>query len=811
MLDPYFFVWHPHTRQTFPRTFPAPASVIEQGRTYVWVVDSSSAPVSQVTRKSANYMVVGHADTPCVTDTTSQQEWFTLVNGTPGSAQHLRFTSSDVSVPTDPAGTRPVYYVTNTEGTWVSNSATALAELVGKEPDREWLAAHLLLGYRRSDITTSRSAYLRVNRVPPGHALVVSDRHAVVVPSFDFSQQTSFSDASRNLRRGLSEGISQRLKGSARITTDLSGGLDSSAVTVLAADSPERTGPVSAIVFASEQTRADTSYAVRVASTRSESVQLHVAALADIRRYEHLTSLSAHDNPSAEAVAVSRTQVTGTRLNIRQGMHLTGHGGDSVLTVQAPVLLEWLARHRRWRELWSYATLWGRLRQRSPYHLLRDAIHAAHSTPERVATAQHSCLLLDFPRWRAAGLAADPQMFSHEARELASALLRIPAGDEERRRLWCDVWDVASDARAETQLGWAFGVDLQCPFLDSSVVSASMTAPVEGKNSRSAAKPLLTAACGSHLPEFLVNRVDKGDYTSAQHEQLYGHLQELKHLVETSRLSDLGLIVPSAAVSALDAVVYGKGSSVPMLERVLSAEGWLRSFDKQSGISWACSTELVDRSVVREGSVSAFRGGAPGPAGRELLSLGASAESGVEPGVCNIDAADGRQYTAGLSSEGGVTVSETGPTDSRLDRHVASACERGQRSSVLMVAALYVASAGVSRLKFSRLVRVAEVCGQFANFEPSVSEATQVVSRVRVASERIGVRAACLETALTSFLVLAAHGKRARVVLGVKDLPFASHAWVEVGGVPVGEPADLLGTFTEIFSFPSYNRTEAHP
>ncbi|HUF51662.1 MAG TPA: lasso peptide biosynthesis B2 protein [Longimicrobiales bacterium] len=62
---------------------------------------------------------------------------------------------------------------------------------------------------------------------------------------------------------------------------------------------------------------------------------------------------------------------------------------------------------------------------------------------------------------------------------------------------------------------------------------------------------------------------------------------------------------------------------------------------------------------------------------------------------------------------------------------------------------------------------------------------------VAVAAAFYPRRARCLEQSLILFVLLRRRGERAELKLGVRPLPFYAHAWVEIDGVPVNEPAQL--------------------
>jgi hypothetical protein len=57
-------------------------------------------------------------------------------------------------------------------------------------------------------------------------------------------------------------------------------------------------------------------------------------------------------------------------------------------------------------------------------------------------------------------------------------------------------------------------------------------------------------------------------------------------------------------------------------------------------------------------------------------------------------------------------------------------------------------------------------------------------------------RALCLEQSLALTWLLRRRGVPAELRIGVQPRPFYAHAWVEVGGAPLNEPADLPQVLT---------------
>jgi transglutaminase superfamily protein len=70
-----------------------------------------------------------------------------------------------------------------------------------------------------------------------------------------------------------------------------------------------------------------------------------------------------------------------------------------------------------------------------------------------------------------------------------------------------------------------------------------------------------------------------------------------------------------------------------------------------------------------------------------------------------------------------------------------------------------------------------------------------VVHRVDLAAAFFPGRARCLERSLALHVCLGWCGFQTTVRLGVQPYPFTAHAWVELGGEPVGDSQDSVALF----------------
>lgn len=101
------------------------------------------------------------------------------------------------------------------------------------------------------------------------------------------------------------------------------------------------------------------------------------------------------------------------------------------------------------------------------------------------------------------------------------------------------------------------------------------------------------------------------------------------------------------------------------------------------------------------------------------------------------------------------------------------------------------------RRTFGLLRRLTPEIPEPRNADAVIAETTH---RLSVAAAFYPRRALCLEQSLALYLLLRRRGVRAELRLGVQPRPFYAHAWVEAGGIPISESADLPLTFA---AFPS--------
>ncbi|MGH8904430.1 MAG: lasso peptide biosynthesis B2 protein [Egibacteraceae bacterium] len=119
-------------------------------------------------------------------------------------------------------------------------------------------------------------------------------------------------------------------------------------------------------------------------------------------------------------------------------------------------------------------------------------------------------------------------------------------------------------------------------------------------------------------------------------------------------------------------------------------------------------------------------------------------------------------------------------------------------AGVLAVTALVCARLAVRTLRFGWLTVATSRLQRRCRRPATQQETAAAIAAVRWATLRVPGRAACLEASLAAMTVLAAHRRSVTWCLGVTADPVRTHAWIEVGGCPVGEPPEI-GRYVPIF------------
>jgi asparagine synthase (glutamine-hydrolysing) len=464
---------------------------------------------------------------------------------------------------------------------WLASSLEMLLGALPKRPtfDRRGLAEYIAGG---GVLTSGRTIYDGIREVPAAHVLTHNGRAAVV-------QRYWQPDPERRLAlRGAGEydeafrcllfaGVRASLRSNTPVWSDLSGGLDSSAVTAAAA-LLERSGSGTG----SSLTNGLGAFSVCMSDTldtpagnqdESESREEFLAAYpieqhrVDVDQhplFDHHESPSSHPaktilyRPIADAAAKLFAFY-------RVGTHLTGRGGNQLFCGDGfpPLHLTDLFRGLRWSRWLREASEWVGPGQGSYWKLLWNAgAGASVSQSPSPSTGK-------MPRWLAPGFIDQVRAAEQEPWRAVPRLYDSPARELQYR----SILHTANIAR------FIRVADERHPLLYRPLVEFALALPWEHLLRPDQDRIIQRRALRGILPERIRLRTAKGSSTSSL---LLRGLREswpkLQPLTHGRRLAQIDLVHPPAFQAACDRLRHGLlADQLRYITAALSLEIWLRA------------------------------------------------------------------------------------------------------------------------------------------------------------------------------------------------------------------------------------------
>ncbi|MGW3212732.1 asparagine synthase-related protein [Streptomyces parvus] len=502
-------------------------------------------------------------------------------------------------------GLRRIYHARHpAAGTIASDRPAVLAHLIDAPLDESALALRLLdfLPHPLS----RRPVWRGVHETGAGYglALPVAAPGTAAVPGPTEHRwwepppgELPLAEGAREVGDAVAASVRAHVGGLDRISCELSGGLDSTALAFAARD----TGPASLsllTVAARDRYSEDETWARRAVEAAggtaapgggygaAPALDHHLIPAADAPYfYADLASTAAelNDEPlpvapgrARAALLLGRARATGSRY------HLTGYGGDEIF-LGLPHAYQDLF-HGNPFTAWSHL---GGLRHQLGWPLL----------PTVKALLDRSA----FPRWLAGAVTAAPQpvartpllswgvrqslhpWLTEHATTLIAEEFRAAAEHAEPIDPWrgrhVDIDGVRMGARhfqAMEDIGMTIGLPVAAPFYDDRILEATLAVRLPERISPWRYKPLLVEAMRGVVPDALPARTTKDHMASDEHQGLREHAPELAELWTGSRLAEHGL-VDSRHLLRLAAEPFSPVLVEHSISSTVAGETWLRT------------------------------------------------------------------------------------------------------------------------------------------------------------------------------------------------------------------------------------------
>ncbi|MBD6621070.1 albusnodin/ikarugamycin family macrolactam cyclase [Komarekiella sp. 'clone 1'] len=528
----------------------------------------------------------------------------------PGSYNLIVQDNADTYVFVDVAGVKSVFYADYNSVIVYSSLGVPLQQLLKAEIDQHWLATFLSCS-GTIGLVQKRTPFCNVQVIPPGHYLHIS-LGKVVCQRYWYKPQKykSFSDAAEYLREQLITAVEGRVNLYGNVSSDLSGGFDSTTLALIAAKTLANQGKdlitITEKTFSATQS-SDIKYAQHAASFYSNINTVMIEEHNVYSEYSSLKSIPLIDTPDTLVISLGKINYKMEIIkSIGSQLHLHGEGGDSVLSSNISYCSD-LLKLTKIITFFQHVYGWSRVTNCSLFSLLINFIYLNISSYrpwllQEIKKINNRCLLFQgsnslTPFQEYLGWDSLPKFIDWHTKKLADlvleelhkwAIIATPFADTPgEHQAIAEIQSFGATIKVEQQVANIYNVNLESPYLDSLVIDACLSAKPEERTTPFAYKPLLSKAFQYDLPQSIFMRNTKGEYTADELSGFRKNRDVIKELLNTSVLAEMKLIDLEKLRNAIQFFSMGFSANMQLFNTTLAVELWLRRLAENNNSFWS--------------------------------------------------------------------------------------------------------------------------------------------------------------------------------------------------------------------------------
>ena len=484
----------------------------------------------------------------------------------------------------DPLGEKPLHYA------WLPDGGFAFASEIGgltvlpelpRRLDPVALDDFLALGY----VPEPATIHAAIRRLPPGHLMLLERGDALITQRRFWAPPRAAgagtgTDAAEALRRRLEAAVQARMMADVPLGAFLSGGIDSGAVTSLAALAAGQPLATFTMGFAgAADERPDAAMVARRYGTRHFAEDGAAADyLAMAREIPRLFGEPFGDHSAVPTLAVAslaRRQVT---------VALSGDGGDEVFAgyrryrfhMMAEAARRLLPAGLRRRAVGALARAYPKL-DRAPRWLRAKTTLTEISLDSALGYYGTVCKLAEERRRALLSPAQRSTLAGHDPSARFTALMA--ECDPDNPLLQAQYADLHTylpgDILAKVdRTSMAVSLEVRPPLLDPDLVAWGMALPAEWKLRGGTGKHVLRQVAGALLPPELLKRCKRG-FAADISRQLRSQADEVRRRLLGPAMLDAGMFDAHAIAALVDRHVSGASDHSQALWHLLVMEGFL--------------------------------------------------------------------------------------------------------------------------------------------------------------------------------------------------------------------------------------------
>ncbi|MEU5052608.1 lasso peptide isopeptide bond-forming cyclase [Streptomyces sp. NPDC021096] len=508
-----------------------------------------------------------------------------LSRALPGSFHLVAVVDGRIRIQGSLTGVTRIFHARFEGVTVAADRADVLAAMTRAPVDQDMLATRVACGGMLPPPLGERSMWRGVTALAPDHYLLLDRTRAREVRWWWPPEPgTSLTEGAQAVREALTTALSDRRPDDGRLSSDLSGGMDSTSLAFLAArHTPEL------LTFRWGEAEAgndDAFYAASAAQSLPLAEHLVVPQSELPEIFADPAAAADPEQPYPFTRTLARTVHTARLLGEHGSrLHLAGHGGDE-LFVKFPGYLHRLLRRRpltglrhmrghRALSRWPLAATVGELAR--PGTAAAWWNEQADHLGEPSVASRHPPLGWGFVPLRA------PEWVTGDVLASTRGTLRETAGqvrpfaeDRGQHQFLLALRTTGPAYRQMARLFAAEGVELHMPYFDDRVVEAALAVRLHERATPWRYKPLLADAMRGIVPDIVLDRSTKGEFSRDLHIGWRRHLPQLLELFTDSALAADGLIDPQTLRDRLLAPQADNTRHIAV-EHLLGCETWLRA------------------------------------------------------------------------------------------------------------------------------------------------------------------------------------------------------------------------------------------
>ncbi len=508
----------------------------------------------------------------------------------------MAFADGEIQLLTDLSSQRPFYYSQGKDSWLISDTASSL----GSQPNKTQLA--MMIGCEVEPLMRNYSAYENVYRISGGQTAQFQpgsepliDNRAEIVPEAD----KTLNEAATELYAQLCDAIQKRLNLGKMVTSDCSGGVDSTLLALLAAYFSKQV--IHGFIHHMPTMNAGDLPFAQAFTKDSSRLQLNELRFNEaMLPFAKLNEVTCHDEPDpATSITARIMALMGAAKEFGSEIHMRGDGGDAILNVPINYLTD-LVHHKQTDRLTPEAIMWGRLFYAAPRDILKEARECATKTfSDELALLRER--VQQPPDKSQSKLRIGSRVMSlgwieqtNEGLHILTRDMREAIGEHIKAEAAKDLSMPENIGLSDyTALSWLrnsgvfnrhlriraaeLGIETHAPFLDTNVAAACLSTPAYKRINPRRFKQI-AQAFSDIVPPALLERRSKGDYTA----EIYAGLRHTQHdvhkllLGDDSRLIALGIIQPDTTKTHLQRQLDGEPMELQITDRLVATETWLR-------------------------------------------------------------------------------------------------------------------------------------------------------------------------------------------------------------------------------------------